>query len=112
MPRVKVALSADGGNTFSSPVQVDEGDPLGRVDVAATENGGAIVTWIEHTSRGGEVRARQVDAGGQAREPVTVGKTSLGSASGFPRVERSGNSIVFAWTDTNEHRIRTAVGGE
>jgi hypothetical protein len=112
MPRVKVALSADGGKTFSPPIQVDEGDPLGRVDVAATESGGAIVTWIEHTSRGGEVRARQVDAGGQTREPVTVGKTSLGSASGFPRVERSGHSIVFAWTDTNEHRIRTAVAGE
>ena len=43
-PRVEVAFSSDGGNTFGAPVQVDEGDPVGRVDVVALENGNAIVT--------------------------------------------------------------------
>src|SRR5688572_25830094 len=108
-PKVQVALSADGGKTFGAPVQVDEGEPIGRVDVAALESGGAVVTWIEHSMRGGEVRARQVSAGGSTREPVTVGAVSIGNSSGFPRVERSGDSIVFAWTDTDEQRIRTAV---
>jgi BNR repeat-like domain len=111
-PKVQVALSADGGKTFTAPVQVDEGDPTGRVDVVAMDAGDAVVTWIEHTSRGGEVRARQVSPNGKAHEPVTVGKTSLGTVSGFPRVERSGESIVLAWTDTDEHRIRTAVAGK
>jgi len=109
--KVQVVLSSDGGNTFGSPIQIDEGDPVGRVDVAALDSGGAIVTWIEHNSRGGEVRARQVSSGGQTHDAVTVGKTSVGNASGFPRVERSGDSIVFAWTDTDEHRVRTAVAG-
>ncbi|HET9218717.1 MAG TPA: exo-alpha-sialidase [Terriglobia bacterium] len=109
VPKVQVALSADGGKTFGSPTQIDEGDPMGRVDVIALDSGGAVVTWIEHTSRGGEVRARQVSANGRAQDAVTVGKSSIGNSSGFPRVERSGESIVFAWTDTDEHRIRTAV---
>ncbi|HZI50218.1 MAG TPA: exo-alpha-sialidase [Terriglobia bacterium] len=109
-PKVQVALSEDGGKTFGPPTQVDEGDPIGRVDVIALESGGAVATWIEHSpDLGGVVRARQVSAGGDAQEAVTVGKTSIGNASGFPRVERSGASIVFAWTDTDEHRIRTAV---
>ena len=47
-PKVQVALSADGGKTFGAPVQIDEGDPIGRVDVVALESGGAVVTWIEH----------------------------------------------------------------
>jgi hypothetical protein len=103
-------LSADGGKTFGAPAQIDEGNPIGRVDVVALESGGAVATWIEHNSvRGGEVRARQVGAGGQTQEPITVGTTSIGNASGFPRVERAGDSIIFAWTDTNESRIRTAV---
>jgi hypothetical protein len=111
-PKVQLALSSDTGKTFSAPVQIDEGDPIGRVDVVALDSGGAVVTWIEHTPRGGEVRARQVDAGGGTHDPVTVGKVSLGNSSGFPRVERSGDSIVFAWTegsDTEGHRVRTAV---
>ena len=57
------------------------------------------------------MRARQVDTGGQVHEALTIGKTSVGSASGFPRVERNGNSIIFGWTDTDENKIRTAVAG-
>jgi len=42
-------------------------------------------------------------------EPVTVGTTSIGNASGFPRVERVGDSIIFAWTDTDKGQVRTAL---
>ena len=108
-PKVQTALSSDGGKTFGSPIQIDEGNPVGRVDVVALDDGGAVVTWIEHSKRGGEVRARQVTAGGKAMEPVTVGMTSIGNASGFPRVERAGDAIVFAWTDTDKRQIRTAM---
>lgn len=107
--KVQVALSANGGRTFGPPIQIDEGNPIGRVDVVALDSGGAVVTWIEHTPRGGEVRARQVSANGRVQDAVTVGKTSIGNSSGFPRIERSGDSIVFAWTDTDEHRVRTAL---
>jgi hypothetical protein len=110
--KVQVALSSDGGKTFGSPVQVNEADPVGRVDVVTLNTGGAIVTWIEHTERGGELRARQIDAGGRLHDAQTVGKASLGSASGFPRVERAGDTIVFAWTDTENRRVRTAVAGK
>ena len=108
-PKVQLALSSDGGKTFGAPTQIDEGEPVGRVDVASLDTGGAIVTWIEHTDRGGEIRARQVGSNGKAFDAITVGKASLGNASGFPRVERSGDTIIFAWTDTTDGRIRTAV---
>lgn len=108
--KVQVALSKDGGITFGAPTTVDDGNPIGRVDIAALESGGAVVTWIEHTDNGGEVRARQVGSGGQKHEAHTVTKISVGNASGYPRIERNGKEFVFAWTDTEGGRIRTAVG--
>ena len=111
-PRVNVALSRDGGEKFSKPTQLNMNEPVGRVDVVALDSGGAVVTWIENTGAGAEVKARQVDAAGKPGEPVTVGKTSAATRSGFPRVEKSGDSIVFVWTDLDERRIRTAATGQ
>ena len=108
-PRVQLALSADTGETFGKPIQIDGGNPIGRVGVVALASGGAVVTWIEKVGEGGEVRARQVEAGGKVHDPITVGKTSIGNSSGFPRVVRSGNEIIFAWTDTEERKVKTAV---
>jgi hypothetical protein len=109
-PKVQVALSKDGGKTFGSPVQVDDGNSLGRVDVVSLDSGGAVVTWIENVAGKGEVRAREVTASGEKRAARTVAKTSLGNASGFPKIERSGNELVFAWTDTDGGKVRTAIG--
>jgi hypothetical protein len=108
-PRVQLVISGDLGETFGKPIQIDTGNPMGRVDVVALDAGGAVVTWIEKTAKGGEVRARQVESNGKLHDPITIAKTSIGNASGFPRVERSGDSIVFTWTDTEDNRVRTAV---
>ena len=108
-PKVQVVLSKDGGKTFGVPVQIDDGNPIGRVDVVALESGGAVVTWIEHATSGAEIRARQVNPDGQKHDAHLVAKTTVGNAGGFPRVERSGNELVFAWTDTEAHRVRTAI---
>ena len=109
-PKVQVALSRDAGSTFGPPTPVDDGNPIGRVDVAVLEGGGAVVTWIEHTDSGGEVRALQVGPEGQKHKPHTVSKVSVGNASGFPRIERNGKEFVFTWMDTETRRVRTAVG--
>ena len=109
-PKVQVAVSKDGGKTFGSAVQVDDGNPIGRVDVVALDSGGAIVTWIENVAQAGEVRVREVGASGEKLDARTVAKTSLGNASGFPKIERSGSEFVFAWTDTEAGKVRTAVG--
>jgi len=108
-PRVHVALSSNGGETFGAPVQVDGGNPSGRVDVAVLESGSAMVSWLERTNENGEVRARQVDANGSLLPFVVVGPASPATSSGFPRMERSGNSFIFAWIDAQSERVRTAV---
>ena len=107
-PRVKIAFSNDGGITFGEAIQVDDGNPRGRVDVAVIESGSAVATWIEHSTEGGQVRARRIDADGTVRPSLIAGPTSVGNSSGFPRIQAGGAGAILAWTDTEEHRVRTA----
>ena len=98
-PRVKLAFSENGGAAWRAPIQIDDGNPAGRVDVELLTDGSALVTWIERT--GGEVavvRARRVSAAGRAGTPVTIATSSAARASGFPRMAISGSDVVFAWT--------------
>lgn len=98
-PAVKVAFSADGGATFAAPARVDGGSPVGRVDVEVLEDGGALVSWMERTGeREAEVRIRRVGADGRMGEPRTVTASSSARSTGFPRMVRAGDQVVFAWT--------------
>jgi len=107
-PRVYAAFSSDGGASFAEPIRVDDGDPLGRVDVEFTARGQAVVAWVERTAAAAEIRARIV--GNDRPLPSTmVTVTSDARRSAFPRMARVGDDLLFAWTDVNaEGRIRVA----
>jgi hypothetical protein len=97
--RVHVAFSVDAGRTFSAPVRVDGGTPAGRVGITFDATGDAIVSWLERVPpEAAEVRVRRVARSGELGAPVTVSRTSAARASGFPRIVRSGSSLVAAWT--------------
>src|SRR5438093_2713515 len=106
--KVQIALSKDGGNSFAPPIQIDGAQSMGRVDVVMLDSG-AVVTWLTKSDKGGEVRARQVGLDGTLYPSFLVGATGVGNSSGFPRLVRSGDALVFAWTDTHEDRVRMAV---
>jgi hypothetical protein len=113
-PSVKVAFSADTGATFGAPVRVDGGNPEGRVDVQLLEDGGALVSWIERTGQTeAEVRVRRVGADGRMGEPSTLAASSSARSTGFPRMVRAGDDLVFAWTGAGKpssiHAARMAL---
>ena len=115
--RVNVAFSHDAGATFSAPVRVDDGNPVGRVDVEFDDAGRALVTWLERVGKdGAEVRVRPIAPDGEASPAIVVASSAAARTSGFPRMVRSGNEIVFAWTqpgDTARVRLATArLNGE
>ncbi|MFY9554152.1 MAG: sialidase family protein [Blastocatellia bacterium] len=110
-PRVKVVFSRDAGETFDQPIQVDEGSPVGRVDVLMLTDGSAMVSWLERTAKGGEVKVRRIRPNGSRDESITVAASSAARASGFPQMAFTGNEIIFAWTDPGTpSTVRTAVG--
>jgi hypothetical protein len=108
-PRVLLALSRDGADTFGDSIEIDD-NALGRVDVVALDEGGAIVSWLKSTEKGAEIRLRRVDSQGRAGEARTVAQTQAARSSGFPQLERRGNDLVVAWTDAAEpSRVHTAL---
>jgi hypothetical protein len=108
--RVRLAFSDDAGASFGAPIRVDDGDPAGRVDVELLPGGGALVSWIERTGDGAEVRVRRVEADGAIGPALTIAASSAERASGFPRMARSGDEVVFAWTEPGHpSRVRLAV---
>ncbi|HST59547.1 MAG TPA: sialidase family protein [Longimicrobium sp.] len=113
-PAVKLAFSTDGGAAFGAPVRVDGGNPEGRVDVQLLPGGAALVSWIERTGKAqAEVRIRRVGADGRMGEPRTLAASSSARSTGFPRMVRAGDHLVFAWTGAGKpssiHAARMAV---
>ena len=109
--RVFVAFSADAGRTFAPPVRVDEVSALGRVDVELLPDGAAVVSWIEVADQKSEFRIRRVDRSGQRSASTSVAGITANRSSGYPRMARRGDELVFAWTDTEAvgSRVRTSV---
>lgn len=108
---VKAAFSSDGGQTFGDAVIVDEmkgaNVPLGRVDVVL-DGDEAIVGWLRNERRKGVLLAQRVGPSGPVGEPVPLAPMDGGRESGFPQMERLGDSLVTIWRDVEAHALRTS----
>lgn len=108
--RVRLAFSSDAGASFSRPINIDDGDPAGRVDLLLLDDGSALVSWIERTGDAAAVRARLVSADGVAHAAWTVASASAERAGGFPRMARVDGGVVFAWTEPGRpSHVRTTL---
>lgn len=101
---VRVIFSTDGGATFGEPVKLDEGKAIGRVDVVMLDNDNAMVSWME----GSEIKAVKVNRNGSKDSSMTIASSSDARSSGFPQMTKSGNKLIYAWTDDKEKIIKTA----
>jgi hypothetical protein len=110
--RVYVAFSEDGGATFGNAIAADDGKPLGRVDVVMLDDATAVVSWLEQTAKGAEIRARRVPRAGKAGPSVKIADSSDARAAGFTRLARSGGEVWFTWTEQSAKgkRIHVARG--
>lgn len=103
--QVKVIFSADGGESFGQPISIDEGKPVGRVDLLLLDGKTAMVSWME----GAAIKAIKVHADGKKEPSFTIAQSSEARLSGFPQMTKQGNKIFFAWTDSKAKMIRVAA---
>lgn len=109
-PHVKIAFSADAGATFSAPIQVDDGETQGRVDVLLLPDNSALVCWLSGNAEGGAIKVRRVRADGLVGSPAVIARTDISRSSGFPRMALLGNEVHFAWTEFGKPAsVKTAV---
>jgi hypothetical protein len=105
-----LAFSDDAGATFGSPIRIDDGGTLGRVDLELLPDGAALATWIEFVEQpvapkpsgggGAQFRARRIDRGGARSPAVTVAGIAGNRTSGYPRAAIGRQEIVLAWTES------------
>lgn len=104
--RAFVAFSNDAGRSFGSPIRLDDGGSLGRVDLELMSDGSVVATWIEFADQRAQFRMRRVDRSGTKSAAITVAGLSGNRASGYPRVARQGGELTFAWTESADGRLQ------
>jgi hypothetical protein len=110
--RAFAAFSQDAGATFGAPVRLDDLSSLGRVGIALVDDGSAVASWVELVDKRAELRFRRLDSSGRRSAAQTVSAIGAGRASGYPRLARRGEEILFAWTETRGDEpstLRTAA---
>jgi hypothetical protein len=109
-PRIRLAFSDDAGRSFAAPLEVDAGRVAGRVDLLLLDDRRAVVSWLAETASGAEVRAQLWTRTGAVGPPLIVGSSGVDRASGFPRMARARDALLFAWTEGDAApAVRTAV---
>lgn len=107
-PRIQFALSSNNGESFSAPVRIDDGDPLGRPSLISLASGTYAALWLEKTKDAESVliRLRKIDKTGKTHPAITIAKAPAGRAAGIPRLATNKDQLVVAWRNG---RIQTAV---
>ena len=104
-PQVNLAFSSDSGESFGKPIKIDDGNPVGRVEVLMLSDGSAIVCWLEKAAGSGSVRIRRVYPDGKTDDSIAVAPNGTARSNGFPQIALTGKTLVFAWTAS---RVMTA----
>ena len=102
--KVNVIFSKDGGESFGAPVQIDEGNAIGRVDLVMLENETVMASWMEGTT----IKAIKVHADGTKELPIIIATSSESRSSGFPQMTKYNDQVLFAWTDAKEKIVKVA----
>lgn len=95
-----VAFSPDAGRTWGAPVRLDDARSLGHVDVEMLDDGSAVASWVEFANQRGHLRIRRITSDGMKSAPIEIAGSGAGRVSGYPRMARQGDELVFAWTES------------
>ncbi|MDX1638145.1 MAG: hypothetical protein R3281_09260 [Balneolaceae bacterium] len=105
--RVKAAFSNIDTLSFSEPVTIDDGTPIGRLDAVFITPELLAVSWMEKVQNTAHLNVRTVDIQtGKTGRITTIGELSPDRQSGFPQMEVTDNTLYFAWTDVGSHSDR------
>ena len=107
--KVQVVLSDDAGANFSNPIRIDDGNPLGRVDLVFDDKG-LIISWLENKGKEKAViKIAKVNQDGLIEKKMVVAKTSAARSSGFPILEKLGEKLIMAWTEITDEEENTTI---
>lgn len=88
---------------IGSFIRIDDGNPIGRVDLAPLPGGEFAACWIEKVGDQGQIRVRRFNGDRTPGRSHTIATVDPGRRSGYPRIVSSGSTeLLVAWTALNE----------
>lgn len=97
-PLVNVSFSKTNGDSFSTPIKINDHDAIGRVDVAFLNTEEIIVSYMEADDIGTYLRIKKVSVNEKVSKPITISKIDGGRNTGVPQLEIINNEIFIVWT--------------
>lgn len=112
-PRVRAALSRDGGRSFGRAIEVDDREPVGRVAVAWQDAQTAVVAWMtaaDPRTKNSSIALRTIELTGAVGPVVRLVDVSPGRDTGMPQLASDGSQLMLAWTEPGPaYGVRTAL---
>ena len=100
---VKLAFSQNGGDTFSEPVRIDKGNPIGRIDLQWDTENRVWVSWMENVGEtDSEILLKAFDRKGNQLGEWAVATVKNARATGFPRLSLLEDTAYLAWTSADD----------
>lgn len=97
-PKVRAAISSNGGTDFSHVTDIDVDGVVGFADIASIGRTTFAVSWLARVADGYEVRVRSIDAQGATSPTSVVGRPRSGRQ--LPQMEYRPGELIFAWAET------------
>jgi hypothetical protein len=101
VPTLKLARSADAGDTFAAPITLDQGEALqGRVDVAFAADT-AWVLWLREDAQGQSLQFARyaADLSREWQRGEVARLQGRGRGTGFPQLALRDGAAYVVWTD-------------
>ena len=108
--RLQVSFSGDNGKTFGRAIRVNEGIPVGRVDVEWLDAKIAVITWMEQRGDQAVIRMRKITIGGKSFPAMDLLSSSAARTSGFPILEKGSEGLLLSTTSVDPNsrtRVKT-----
>ena len=97
-PLVNISFSTSNGDTFNSPIQLNDLDAIGRVDVAFLNSKEVLVSYMEVDDIGTYLKVKKVSLDGKISEAFTVSEIDGGRNTGVPQLEIMDREVFLVWT--------------
>ena len=97
-PIVNLSFSKSNGDSFGTPIKINDHDAIGRVDVAFLNEQEVIVSYMEGDDVGTYLKIKKVSIDGKVSEPITISKIDGGRNTGVPQLEIFNSEIFIVWT--------------
>lgn len=102
--KVQLIFSKNGGQSFSNPIAIDNGRPLGRVDVELLDDNHAILTWLETSNDTCHLMMKVIHKNGEIVLEKRISEIDPKRASGFPRIAQHNGAIYVAFTKIGKEK--------